>query len=317
MLTPSRMPDSPSQDPGDGAVTPANQPETFDVESLLSKLTKTETGADSLARVLKDRRTRDVFKQRGVKIQADDDVGYNSLPLELRDNIRRCAIASVQTDGDIIRTCGRCPRLAPYACIDSEWRDAVEPVTFHRLNLKHVGEKITKELKRLEHYVVGRRRKYLQQICLPFDSLDLIIGPVGAGDEPSAEDKANAFISPIRQLFNCIKDWSECGTGNGDLQVKVQTTAMFGWVAEPFSMPLERLHAGLTNLPTIPQITHFCVSIWQPLDVRSILILLSHMPHLRSTTVSLQTADLPDNVPNHGSQTQCMSPFYSSANSEV
>lgn len=304
------MPDSPTQDPGDGAVSrPANQPGTFDVESLLSEFIQTDAGAAYLAQALKDRPVRDMLKQHGVKIQTTDDVGYNSLPLEIRDQIRRCAIASVQPVEGPNARCGRCPRLAPYACIDSEWRDAVERVTFQQLRL---GAK-DGELELLEHHVVGNRQHYLQHIVLAVNnpSLErLMHGAAMQASEHAWEDALEAFIAPIRQLFNCVKQWSELGTGNGNLLVAFNP--MFAaWDTFQFRRPSDRLRAGLTNLPTIPQITRFFISLWDPIDVESLLVLLSHMPNLRFLTIILKAADPQPNVEDYDSQIQCRSPLIS------
>ncbi|KAK7698509.1 hypothetical protein SLS64_012501 [Diaporthe eres] len=251
----------------------------------MSALTKTETGADSLAKALKDRRTRDVLKQRGVKIQADDDVGYNSLPLELRDNIRSFAIVDAQ------------PK--------DEWRDAVEAVTFRRLSLKDVGGSITEDLELFERYVVGSRQQYLQYVLLPVDMMRLMIGEdTGEGQESSDEDKAYAFISPVLQLFDCVKQWHEWGTRDGNVHVEIQTKPFIGWVAQPFSVPQEQLQAALTNLPATPQITHLCVSLWDPLDVISVLVLLFNTPNLRSATIILGKVDGSEQDQDYDSQIQ-------------
>ncbi|KAG6360949.1 hypothetical protein INS49_012017 [Diaporthe citri] len=280
------MPGSPSQDLGDGAVTPpANQPGTFDFESLLSELTKTEIGADSLAKALKDRRTRDVLKQRGVKIQADDDVGYNSLPLELRDNIRSFVIADAHHEHSVLR-CRCCLRLAPYACIDAEWRDAVEAVTFHRLILNGANEGLTKNLTLLERYIVGNRRKYLQHICLRIRNLAPAIRVSREVDELPEEDKVHTVTSPILQVFNCVAQWHESGTGNGNLRFEILPAGQNnGGGNEARQAFAQRVHTGLVNLPTAPQIVYFRTLFGDALDTISILALLSRMPRLRAIAV--------------------------------
>lgn len=312
------MSDNPPQDSGDGAVLPpVKQQEPFDVESLLSELSKTEAGADGLAKALKDRRLRHVLKQRGVKIQADDDVGYKSLPLELREHIRTCVIANVKAGYDmkagkiVVHGRERYARLALYACIDSEWRNAIEPVTFQRLRLRQT----TKDLELLELYVVGIRRQYLQCISLPVDCFSLIDPiPVNIQDgESSLDHHVDAFTTPIHQLFKCLEKWHERGTGDDKLQVEIQQGAPFSsWVAEPFPLPTERLRAEMTNLPTTPQITHFCVSLWETIDAKSMLILVSHMPNLRSATITLGPLADQGGDPNYRSQLQCRFPFNSS-----
>lgn len=309
------MSDNPPQDSGDGAVLPpVKQPESFDVESLLSELSKTEAGADGLAKALKDRRLRDVFKLRGVKIQADDDVGYKSLPPELREHIRTCAIASVKTGEHVVHGCERCPRLALYACIDSEWRKAIEPVTFQQLRLRQT----TKDLELLERYVVGIRRQYLQRISLPVDYCpwtDLI--PVNIQDgESSLDHHFGAFTSPIRQLFGCLQKWHERGTGDDKLLVEIQQ-GVTSWNTMQFPLPSELLHAEMTNLPTTPQITHFCVSLGEPMDSKSMVALVSHMPNLRSATITLRPSADQGDDPNYHSQIQCRFSFNSSPYSRL
>lgn len=311
------MPGSPSQDPGDGTITPlAIQPETFDVESLLSQLTKTETGADSLAKVLKDRRTRDVLKQRGVKIQADDDIGYNSLPLELRDNIRSFAIADASPQDFPIK-CRRCPRLAPYACIDSEWRGAVELVTFRRLRFVRTNEWLTENLELLERYTVGTRRKSVQKISLHIDNLEPRSRAGGDVDELLEGVTGDTLTSLIRQLFNCVAQWNECGTGDGNLRVEILTTSQDIWMANQALQVLpRRTLTGLTSLPTAPQIVHFRTCLGNAISIGSMMALLSRMPHLRTLSV-LVMHELHEDDQDPASQIQGMSPSNSSPCSKV
>lgn len=287
---------------GGTARLPSYQAGSVNTESLLLEMVQTEAGAADLAQALKSRRVRDVLKQHGVKVQTNDDVGYNSLPLELRDNIRRFAIADVLNDHGFFRGCLHLSRLAPYACIDSEWRNAVERVTFQHLRLRDRRHSAIKDLERLERYVVGSRRQCLQYICLPVNTLELI-------GESSDQDKVDSFTSPIIQLFNVLNQWDGCLTAGGDLSVEFQTRSFNGSVAEPFSMPLDGVHAVLTNLPTAAQVTDFCVSLWEPFDVRSMLALLSHMPNLRSATIMPETTDLPENGEDYFLQAKCKSLF--------
>lgn len=292
------------------ATSPAHQAESVDTESLLLAMIQTEAGAADLAQALRSRCVRDILKQHGVKIQTNDDVGYNSLPFELRDNIRQFVVADVHNDNGLICRCGRCSRLAPYACINSEWRDAVERVTFRHLRLRDRGDSAIKDLGFLERYVVGSRRQCVQYIRLPIETLELI-------GESSDEDKVNDFTLPILQFFNVLNQWDTCLTAGGNLYVEFQTTSFNGWVAEPFSMPLDGVHTRLTKLPTAAQVTDFCVSLWEPLDVRSMLILLSHMPNLRSLTIMPETTDLPAAFGDYFLQAKCKSLFDSSSCIEI
>lgn len=312
------MSDSPPTDPiGDMATSPSHQSGSIDAESLILEMTQTEAGAADLAKAIKTRRVRDVLKQHGVKIQADDDVGYNSLPRELRDNIRKCFIESFYPGKYPKsyypkRECARCLRLAPFASIDSEWRDAIEFVTFQRLSLRETDEYTASDLELFGNYVVGRRRQYLRYIRLSVDTLQMIRHPA------SEQDKVGKFISPICQLFNCLKQWDESGIGNGNLHVHLQTT-VYGLLADALSTPLalEHLHAALTNMPTTQQITCARVSLWQPIDARSLRVLLSRMPALRSVAVEMQTYRLPVNAQDLGSQIEGKSPFDPNVGGEV
>lgn len=210
----------------------------------------------------------------------------------------------------MICRCGYCPRLAPYACIDSEWRNAVERVTFRHLRLRDMGDSVIKDLELLERYVVGSRRQCLQYICLSVDTVNLI------GDS-SDQDTVDSFTSPILQLFNVLNQWDGCPTADGNLSVEFQTASFNGWVAQQLSMPLDGVYAGLTNLPTVAHITDFCASLWDPLDVRSMLVLLSRMPNLRSTTIMPETTYIPETREDYSSQMKCKSLFNSSSCIEV
>lgn len=301
------MPDSPSQSHGDGAVSLlASQPESFDVESRLPDLIQPEAGVTGLAKALKDRRLRDVLKQHGVKIQADDDVGYSSLPLELRDNIRSFAIADAHPEDCNIR-CRCCPRLAPYACIDSEWRDAIELVIFRRLRFTGTNEWLTKNLELLERYIVGRRRKYVQHISLCIKNARVPMAD-GEVEEHLEQNMVDTLTLPIRQLFNCVAQWHECGTGDGNLRVQILGDGQRIWGPNqvPHVFP-RRVHTGLTNLPTAPQIVHFGILIGGHISTPSMLSLLSRMPHLRLLTV-LVRPDLHEEGQNDESQIQCRFP---------
>lgn len=307
------MSDSPPGDPvGDMETPPPRQSGSVDTESLILGMIQTEASAPDLVKVIKTRRVRDVLKQHGIKIQAEDDVGYNSLPRELRDNIRKCSLDSFPLKEHAenlcdCRDCRRYSRLAPYACIDSEWRDAIEPFIFQRLGLRMTNKSTPDDLGLFESWVVGKRREYLQQICLRVDSLRLI------DDEALEEEKVDDFISPISRLFNCLKQWDKSGRGNGNLHVLFETTDYNGRIKDPSLLPLEQLHTALTNLPTTQQITQFYVLLCQPMDARPVLALLSRMPALRSVAINLQTYDLPDNAQNAGAQRErqieCRSPF--------
>lgn len=317
VLTSRRMSGSPPPDPGGGtARSPAHQTGSVDTESLLLEIIQTETGAADLAEALKARRVRDVLKRHGVKIQAVDDIGYNSLPLELRDKIRSFVIADALHKHCTIR-CRCCPRLAPYACIDSEWRDAVEPVTFHRLSFGGMNEWLIKNLELLERYITGNRRKYLQHICIRIDNTRPMPRTDEEVDELPEENTVDTLTLPIRQLFNCVAQWHECGKGDGNLHVVILPAYQTLWRAnQGLQVVPRRMHTGLTNLPTAPQIVHFHTSLGDPIRIRSMLALLSRMPHLRTFSV-LVMPKLHEDDQDIASLVQCRSPSYSIACSEM
>lgn len=305
------MSDSPPADPGGGtAGSPTHHPRSADAESLILGLIQTETGAADLAQAIKTRRVRDVLKQHGVKIQTDDDVGYNSLPRELRDNIRECFIDIFRPKEYVenickCRSCTRCSPLAPYACIDSEWRDAIEPVTFQYLRLRELrdtDESAIDDLELFERYILGSRRHYLQCISLTLGNLRSI------DDEASEQEKVDNFISQTRQLFNCLEQWDESGEGNRNLRVTFRTSSHCRF-ADSFSVPHEPLQAELTSLPTTQQITHLNVPFWDPIATTSMLVLLSRMPALRSVVFDLQILNRRVNAQDYGSQLDCRSPI--------
>lgn len=300
-LTPCRMADSLPADPGGGTAGPlTHQPGSANTESHILELIQTETGAADLANAIKNRRVRDVLKQHGVRIQADDDVGFNSLPFELRDNIRKCLIDSCRPEEDVENLFP----LAPYACINSEWRDTIEPITFQHLSFRESVEDVSVDLELFEHYVVGSRRQYLQSIDLPVDSIQLL-----GDDQTTEEENVDTFTFPIFLFFHCLKRWGDEGIGDGNLDVQLQTTSLRPWVADPFTLPLEQLHARLIKLPTTQHITRFDVSLWEPIDARSMLVLLSRIPALRSVLIELQTSERPANAQDYASQIECTYPF--------
>lgn len=300
----------PTRDPG--SVTPkspAHQAGSVDTQTFLLEMIQTEIGVADLAAALKPRYVRDALKRRGVKIEADDDVGYNSLPLELRDNIRDCLIAVVQPQeekGFISQSqkCQRCSRLAPYACINSEWRDAIEAVNFQRLKLGDYPASLKQDLELFERFVVDSRRKHLQYIRLRVDTLGLMIGADSRGDEPPEEDIVNAFTSPISRLLNCVQQWDEHITGDGNLHVHILTSNQDGWRTDPYPVSRTVLHAGLSKLPITPQITHLSTVLWDSFDSASLVALLSRMPNLRSLSIEVSTSELPEDTQERDSQTQ-------------
>lgn len=302
MLNARRMSDCPSHDTGGGALSSPTKT-VIDAQTLRD-LAQTEEGAATLAEALKDRRVRDVLKEHGVKVQTDEDVGYNSLPFEPRDKIRSCTIAILDPGEVLHGKCRRCPRLAPYACIDLEWQHAVESTTFRHLSLQGGNKGTTNDFELFESYVVGRRRKYLQHICLSAQDPHLF-QILGGRETPIGEDAwrqgwIDALISPIHQLFNCVEQWGEHGASKGNLALEIQAT-----YCGPSMMP--RVPAGLNSLATVPQIAHFCAPLWGTMDMTSLLALIAHMPNLQSATIVLDFLGQPEQ--EAVSEIQCKSPY--------
>ncbi|KAG8162396.1 hypothetical protein KVR01_008161 [Diaporthe batatas] len=252
----------------------------------LRDLAQTEKGAATLAEALKDRRVRDALKKYGVKVQTDEDVGYNSLPLELRDKIRECTIAAfkpVRASAWPESKCLLCPRLASLACIDSEWRHAIESTTFESLTLKGRDEDvILRELEHFECYVVGNRRNYLQHICLPAQDPPRVVLQETAEDEEWKQECINALVFPTQRLFKYVEQWNQKSVRAGNLSVEIQPTRWYYTTTT-----VRQVCAALHALPTVPQIKHFRATLWEPMDLTSMLALLSHMPNLRSAITVL------------------------------
>jgi hypothetical protein len=113
------------------------------------------------------------------------------------------------------------------------------------------------------------------------------------------ESWVDPIISQIHRSFSWLKRWLESGARNNNFNFEIQTESQVG-IASPVSI----LRAGMNNLPAIPCIIHFCASLWEPLDVRSILVLLSKFPNLRSATIVLCSPTLGSNSGDGQGETQ-------------
>lgn len=211
------------------------------------------------------------------------------------------------------------PLLSAYARVDSEWRDAIEKVTFRRLSLKEADSLFTEDedLDQFERYVVGERRQHLQHIRLPVYVAGY--GKVAKGHEGNnvrfEQTLFDCTISPLRRLFKCLKQWHGCTPEVGNLHVQIQFTGVNS-LRQPKSLTsLECVFQGLTNLPTIPQIANFGISGWDYIDVRSMQALLSHVPNVRSAAVCVDMTHLAPRDRResyqdyYGRQIQCQSTF--------
>lgn len=311
------MSDVPPQGPGDEAPsTPGPQPGLVDTDNFPLQSTQ-KMATTSLASTMNDRHNHDALEQHGIESRADDEVGYNSLPWELRDQIRQDVIADICT---LVNS----PLLSAYACVDSEWQDAIEKITFRRLNLSEATGLFSQDLDLFERYIVGNRRQYLQHVRLPvYIARDRVAaGRFGGKHEPSEQDFFHFLMSPVRQLFNCLNQWHGYAPGGGSLSVEIHFTGpkleQLGWL--PYLRPLspaslERVFQGLNNLPKIPQITQFCISSCDIMSVRSVQALLSLMPNLRSAAVCMDMPRLNrlegmENDQEYGRQIRCKSPCH-------
>jgi hypothetical protein len=101
---------------------------------------------------------------------------------------------------------GKSSALPSYATISKQWKEAVEFVTFHRLDVR------SEDLSRLRTIVTHNRCKYVRklsyQILLPQYPQDQ-----GRRMETNEEQEANniVFTESIADLFSILKQWEEAG----------------------------------------------------------------------------------------------------------
>lgn len=258
-----------------GEPMPAHQPGTLDAKGLVLELIQTAAGAGDLANALKDRHVRGVLEQHGVQVRAADDVGYNSLPLELRAQIRGYVIEDLKRDeaAHTRRKC--CPRISSYACIDIEWRAAIESVTFRSLHLRNTRNEPDQEFALFARYVVGNRRFCLQRIFFPC----LV---QGAGTEWD-DTTANICTDSVHRLFTCLGQWHE--VAQLDKSLHLELTYFEDDQYPDLPQGIANMRSELANLPSIPVVTHFYYSTWGRLDAGVFLALLSRLPRLQHTSV--------------------------------
>lgn len=256
---------------GDKRPLLASRPESSDIQSFLLGLIQTDAGANDLANALKDRHIRDVLKEHGLNIRAADDVGYNSLPLELRDQIREHVIADLVQDGGTSTRRNCCPRLSAYACIDAEWQAAVEAVTFRTLYLIIDDIEPLKDLDSFTRHVGGNRPHYVQFIQLP-----CTVKTPGRA-RGICEDS-------IRRLFRCMNQWREVATRDRDLHLELVPIETWGW-----SMPWNISENQLSDIPVTSRVTMLSVSDPQGFDeeisAQDFLGLVSRLPQLKHITI--------------------------------
>jgi hypothetical protein len=106
--------------------------------------------------------------------------------------------------------------LPPYATISKQWKEAVEFVTFHRLNIKSV------DLDQLRAIVTNNRFKYLRRLSYT------IMLPAYSNEQgrhiESKEEQAisnDIFTQGIVDLFSILSQWEEAGLLSG-LRFKIE-----------------------------------------------------------------------------------------------
>lgn len=267
-----------------GQPLPLPQPGDCDATSLLLELVQTAKGADDLAKALKDRRIRDILKQRGVQIHAADDVGYNSLPLELRDQIRGYLIADLKRDKAIrpLRKC--CPSFSNYACIDSEWRAAIESITFRRIRLRTYAQELDQDLDLFARYVVGNRRQYLQRVRLPCTTVRQILNQ-GHHSQLKADISTNLLL----QLLSSMGQWHEVSTWNGNFHLEVDSLSSH-CAGQPSIYTNDTLNE-IRGLPMAPYVTNFYYFGGCHLHIEEFLALLSRLPRLQHISIGYSDLD--------------------------
>lgn len=274
------------------------------IEDFLLKAIETPEEADRLAQALKNHQIRDCLRDRGIRFLVPGDnrtpnnkrLGFYSLPREIRDEVRKYVIASFRGAQSGSKT----PKYAPLACIDSEWREAIEPFTFASLRL---GRKDTCLADRLAFakYVVGKRRQYLKIIRIDYRRKPALLS-LQTRDQSTADIKRmqSELIFDLHGLFNVLAEWDVNDTGNGAphlcLCPKVEIKSDQVW---DLDLELEDMISELPHVFTIasfyPMFRRYTVrneiDFVNILHTRYIFSLLSRMPNLRSTRVEFREAE--------------------------
>lgn len=207
-----------------------------------------------------------------------------SLPRELRDKVRKYAI-------DFMGAGWRTSTIAHLACVDSEWRDAIETITFQRLEL---GRKATSHTDRLlfAKYVVGKRQQYLKQLEIALDrEAGLQVEPFDDLTHRNAVTRVQSkLVSDLHDIFTILIEWDVNKTGNGSPYLIVSTDYQIISDVEIWDVNPE-LESMISELPRVYTVAGFVPSKGKPrywecrnvMDTRNIFSLLSRMPNLRST----------------------------------
>lgn len=262
-------------------------------EAFLLKEFESPANVDRLAQDLKNRRVRDCLRDRGFKFLVPGDeftpenkrLGFYSLPRELRDKVCKYAI-------DLKREDWRTPAIAHLACVDSEWRDDVEAVTFQSLGSRSKLPNLS-DPPLFEKYLVGKRRQHLNRLEITLQRLKISL-IVGRPEwNTYIEQRAINLTSCLGDIFTILGKWDKKDSGNGSLKVRISIRPDIPLYLYPegFNLELARL---MNELPTVPAITGFGVpdpntgGLGEEMDTRALFSLLSRMPKLRSTDVEFR-----------------------------
>lgn len=233
---------------------PADLPKNFIIdEAFLLKAIEDLANADHLAQALNDRRIRDCLRDRGIKFLLPGDEcprensrrGFYTLPLELRDKVREHVV-------DLHRGPWGISGLAPLACVDTEWRDAIEAITFQLLGKWRLKPS---DLPLFKKYLVGKRRQYLKhlRVCLDFETR---IYELVATEEEATEIYMNDLGLFIRRLFTILSEWEnhEPSHSSSGLRLSLVHDIPDGLLLKP------GLEESLRELPIVSVITNLTVA---------------------------------------------------------
>lgn len=166
---------------------------------------------------------------------------------------------------------GRCyPRLSAYACIDTEWKAAIEAVTFKSLELRGDGNEPFKDLDLFAQHVVGNRRRYLETILLPCTFRT-----------PHQANTAEICEVLIRRLFRYMNQWHGFATRHQDLHLELVPL-------EPYdlSVPQNSSENQLSDIPITSQVKGLRVCHgFDEISAQGFLSLVSHLPQLKHITI--------------------------------
>lgn len=266
---------------------PANPPTNFsNLEAFLLEAIRDPTNADKLAQSLANPRIRDSLRDRGVKVvlpTEDPNANsnrprFNTLPRELRDIIRMHVVKASREDW-------RTRSLASLACVDSEWREAIEAITFQSLTKLRSAD-----LPLFEKYIAGKRRQQLQR--LDVDPYLIWAGDLSPGFTFSAHTRAK-IVSCICRLLTLLSKWDVNHTNPTSSGLNI--TFKFDQIRDGApKTPLE-YEDIFRELPVVTAITRFTIPFyWRSMGTKSLFMLFSKMPNLRSADVVFVCRDWMD-----------------------